>query len=389
MSGPQKGRDVKSSRNPKEMQPGDGVIRRPTAAPPIRAHLMIPTALTMIVGLAVGTPSAAQAGTETCQGLTATIIGSGQADTIHGTEGDDVIWAGAGDDTVHGNGGDDVICAGKGHDVVHGGTGNDRIVGYDGNDKLYGGNGNDELSGLRGNDLVHGGRGADDLNGGPGDDRLVGGNGTDRLHGGEGTDTCKSGEKLARCESSSDTANATGSPAPHLVRPAPGFYRCSTAREYYVLASGRYFQVSQLDRIKSCPELRDLGMPQTADVDDMRQAYGLEKEKKGPIAKIGNAIKKITKVWALCEAFCPTGSAPSGTAFDSFSIGADGSTSHGNRPGNNPSNPLGDPSKPLSDTRPLGGSPSGGRPPVNDGASDSGFDDGYGGDFGGDAEGYE
>jgi Ca2+-binding RTX toxin-like protein len=96
----------------------------------------------------------------TCDGATATIVGTAGGDTITGTPGNDVISAGAGNDTVNGGGGDDVIC---------GGGGNDRLRGDDGNDRLFGDAGADQLFGDAGNDTLNGGTEPDQCYRGPTD----------------------------------------------------------------------------------------------------------------------------------------------------------------------------------------------------------------------------
>ncbi|WP_291383974.1 Ig-like domain-containing protein, partial [Achromobacter sp. UBA5777] len=58
-----------------------------------------------------------------------------------------------------------------------------------GDDFLYGGKGDDTLFGQGGNDYLHGGEGNDTLYGGTGNDILVGGKGNDTLIGGAGSDT--------------------------------------------------------------------------------------------------------------------------------------------------------------------------------------------------------
>src|SRR2546423_3983366 len=79
-------------------------------------------ATALLVGLALGVSSGGAAGT-TCNGLTATIVGTTGNDTLVGTAGNDVIAALAGDDTIDGAGGNDVICGGPGN---HGVTGRGR-----------------------------------------------------------------------------------------------------------------------------------------------------------------------------------------------------------------------------------------------------------------------
>jgi Ca2+-binding RTX toxin-like protein len=118
--------------------------------------------------------------------------------------GDDVVFAGAGNDLVNAGGGDDYIDAGSGNDVVSGYQGDDQIVGGTGNDTLLGdacsrddraaeaflgaeyrrytldpsrpdqAHGNDHLDGGDGNDSLEGNGGADVLIGGRGNDTLFG-----------------------------------------------------------------------------------------------------------------------------------------------------------------------------------------------------------------------
>jgi len=55
-----------------------------------------------------------------CDGKTATTIGTAGADTLWGTPGSDVIVALGGNDSVRGLGGADTICGGSGTDIVLG-----------------------------------------------------------------------------------------------------------------------------------------------------------------------------------------------------------------------------------------------------------------------------
>lgn len=138
------------------------------------------------------------ANTPTCEGATATIVGTGKGETILGTEGDDVIVAKGGNDIVNGKGGNDIICGGGGKDILRGGNGNDIIRGGDGSDDVQGGKGNDVLYGDRGGDRLAGGAGNDKLYGGAGNDGLDGGAGTDFGDGGPGTDVPRSIEKTPK-----------------------------------------------------------------------------------------------------------------------------------------------------------------------------------------------
>ncbi|WP_343947909.1 calcium-binding protein [Nonomuraea longicatena] len=119
-------------------------------------------------------------GTPICAGQAATVTGTPGGDVLTGTQGNDVIAALGGDDLVRSLGGDDVVCAGDGRDVVLAGDGDDRVLGEAGRDLLNGQNGDDSL---------YGGADPDLLNGGPGDDRLYGTGPDDVLVGGPGRDT--------------------------------------------------------------------------------------------------------------------------------------------------------------------------------------------------------
>jgi SpoIID/LytB domain protein len=154
-------------------------------------RFLLPLLVTVLLAMAV--PAAGAIGAATCVGVSATIRGTDQADTLVGTPGPDVILGGDGDDVIYGLGGDDLICAGPGTDTVYGGDGNDRILGGRGDDTLQGGEGNDLLVDGVGNDRLDGGPGDDTLVGGPGDDTLVGGPGDDTLVGGPGDDTLDGG----------------------------------------------------------------------------------------------------------------------------------------------------------------------------------------------------
>lgn len=118
----------------------------------------------------------------TCQGKTATIVGTKGDDRLRGTGGKDVIVSRGGDDDIGAGGGNDLVCAGPGNDRVAGGAGKDVILGKAGQDGLMGngrddhldgGGGDDKLFGQTGDDRLDGGRGRDDGNGGPGRDVVL------------------------------------------------------------------------------------------------------------------------------------------------------------------------------------------------------------------------
>jgi hypothetical protein len=100
----------------------------------------------------------------TCDGLSATIVGTKGNDKIKGTNGADVIVGLAGKDKISGRGGDDRIC---------GGAGKDKLKGQKGRDRVFGEEGGDRLSGGRGDDYLDGGPGSDRCRGGPGNDVKV------------------------------------------------------------------------------------------------------------------------------------------------------------------------------------------------------------------------
>ena len=112
--------------------------------------------------------------------VTGSFEGTGEADLLVGSAGDDEISGGEGDDTLVGGAGDDRLFGDLGDDTLTGGDGNDILEGDLGDDTLVGGAGDDRL---------FGGLGDDTLTGGEGDDTLVGGAGADNLHGDGGSDT--------------------------------------------------------------------------------------------------------------------------------------------------------------------------------------------------------
>jgi glycerophosphoryl diester phosphodiesterase len=90
--------------------------------------------------------------------------GNRKANTLIGTNNQDLIRGYAGDDRISGKASSDLLA---------GGLGNDQMDGGQGQDLLFGGKGNDTLNGGAGDDILIGGLGADTLIGGPGQDRFV------------------------------------------------------------------------------------------------------------------------------------------------------------------------------------------------------------------------
>jgi Ca2+-binding RTX toxin-like protein len=99
------------------------------------------------------------------------IAGTSNNDSLNGTSGPDMLFAGNAQDTLNGREGNDLLCAGQG------------------DDQLTGGGDADTLDGGQGQDRLDGGEGSDTLLGGQGDDRLTGGSGADLFDGGQGNDT--------------------------------------------------------------------------------------------------------------------------------------------------------------------------------------------------------
>jgi len=154
-------------------------------------HRVIILALSVVGALLVSAPVAAEAGTPTCAGLPATIVGTVGPDVINGTPGDDVIVGLSGPDTIYGYGGDDTICGGAGDDIIFGGGGRDKIRGNGGDDEIHGGARRDRIAGGPGDDLL--------IGDGTGD-AIKGQAGWDVIRGGAGPDRCMTGEVLVDCE---------------------------------------------------------------------------------------------------------------------------------------------------------------------------------------------
>lgn len=143
-------------------------------------------ALAIVLVLGSSTPATAQA--NTCNGEAATLVGDGGPNVLTGTPGRDVIMGLGGDDEIFGLGGDDVICGGDGDDRLAGNAGHDWIDGGSGDDWVGAGWGNDTVYGRAGNDFIRGFKHDDWVDAGPGNDIIRGGWGNDVLRGGDGND---------------------------------------------------------------------------------------------------------------------------------------------------------------------------------------------------------
>jgi Ca2+-binding RTX toxin-like protein len=117
------------------------------------------------------------------------IFGEIDNDYIEGGDGEDSLSGGQGDDTISGGDDTDIIFGGSGDDSIDGDAGNDLVLGGDGDDTISGGEGIDILDGEDGDDTIDGGANSDLIAGELGDDRLIGGGDADALLGGAGNDT--------------------------------------------------------------------------------------------------------------------------------------------------------------------------------------------------------
>jgi Ca2+-binding RTX toxin-like protein len=147
-----------------------------------RARTVVLGTLAVLIGF-VAVPPAAQAAPR-CFGKKATIVGTGDRDTLKGTPKRDVIVGLGGGDKINGRAGGDLICGGGGHDSIKAKAGNDRISGGPSGDFILGQQGNDELGGAGGGDAILAGPGNDRILGGPGAEFMIGGVGDDLFDGG-------------------------------------------------------------------------------------------------------------------------------------------------------------------------------------------------------------
>ncbi|MEO9518531.1 MAG: calcium-binding protein [Paracoccaceae bacterium] len=170
------------------------------------------------------------------------LSGSGFADSIIGSDRDELFITNEGDDIIDGGAGFDVLRydregvvdgigadleagtiegvwfdqaftdsvsnveeirgSDQGNDTILGDSvanqflgqaGNDSLAGRGGNDTLFGGDGNDTLLGNDGEDLLEGGEGQDEVFGADGNDTIIGDDGSDLLGGASGADNLSGG----------------------------------------------------------------------------------------------------------------------------------------------------------------------------------------------------
>ena len=87
------------------------------------------SAAVLVAPAGVSPSAAAVSAANSCEGRTATLVGTAGPDVLIGTSGPDVIAALEGDDQISGREGDDVVCGGDGSDLITGGSGDDRLFG--------------------------------------------------------------------------------------------------------------------------------------------------------------------------------------------------------------------------------------------------------------------
>ena len=93
---------------------------------------------------------------EECLERSASVIGTGDDDSLTGFGYRDIFAALGGDDTARGKAGKDFICGGGGKDGLRGGSENDKLVGGKGDDALNGNGGEDKCVGGPGVDTFKG-----------------------------------------------------------------------------------------------------------------------------------------------------------------------------------------------------------------------------------------
>jgi Ca2+-binding RTX toxin-like protein len=166
-----------------------------------QAHALLVVLGTAVAQLLSGPGQAESAPTPFCFGEAATIVGTEGDDLLEGTSGEDVIVTLGGDDTVYGYGGRDRICAAyPGTKTLFGDAPDPGSNGRDGRDLILGGPEGDFINGGRGEDRIWGLGEDDRIEGAGGDDYLHGGPGEDFVDGGPGIDTCVRANVIVRCE---------------------------------------------------------------------------------------------------------------------------------------------------------------------------------------------
>jgi Ca2+-binding RTX toxin-like protein len=178
----------------------------------ITYSLAVPSGTPQTVSMTGTTPN-----TVTAYGTFENLTGSAFADSLTGSDGDNVIFGGVGADTVDAGTGNDLIfgdtgtaqdtvASGTNNDVIFGGVGSDTIDAGSGNDLIFGdtGTAQDTVASGTNNDVIFGGVGSDTIDAGSGNDLIFGDTGTaqdtvasgtnnDIIFGGVGADTIDAG----------------------------------------------------------------------------------------------------------------------------------------------------------------------------------------------------
>jgi Ca2+-binding RTX toxin-like protein len=127
-------------------------------------------------------------GDDTLLGFENATTGTGD-DHVTGTGAANVLKTSAGEDTVMAGSGDDRVESGTGADLLYGHSGDDTMISWHDDDEVYGYHGADSLDGGSGEDTLSGGDDEDIVLGGAQDDLIRGGEGADTISGGSGADT--------------------------------------------------------------------------------------------------------------------------------------------------------------------------------------------------------
>ena len=160
--------------------------------------------VTQVAALVSGITAGTDTGTPNCSGKS---TGTGTADCVVGSEGNDVLFGEAGNDKMFG---DEVNGTGSGQDYMHGNDGADNMRGGGGNDIMFGDNATDEMYGDSGNDFMYGNANDDTMRGGTGDDYMEGNSDDnsaagDTMYGDAGQDDMIGGSASAAAADGGDT----------------------------------------------------------------------------------------------------------------------------------------------------------------------------------------
>ncbi|HWB74849.1 MAG TPA: hypothetical protein VG755_07830 [Nannocystaceae bacterium] len=155
-----------------------------------------------------------------------TLLGEDGADTLEGAGGADHLDGGAGDDALDGGADPDVLFGRDGNDVLVGGGADDIVTGGEGDDTLEGGAGNDTIAGEAGNDVIEGQGGNDVIDGGPGNDSIDGGGATDTISGGAGNDAIDGGPGSDALDGGEGDDTIFGTAVDSSVEGGPGNDAC-------------------------------------------------------------------------------------------------------------------------------------------------------------------